>query len=113
MLGSDIDDIVCSHGILLSIISDWGAQFISRFLRSFKKGLVTKVSFSTTFHSQMDGQAERTIQTLEDMLRDLSFISRKIRIRICLWWSLLTTIATIHLYLWLLMNPCIVGDVNL
>ena len=26
-----IDNIVCSHGILLSIISDWGAQFTSRF----------------------------------------------------------------------------------
>ncbi|WMV32919.1 hypothetical protein MTR67_026304, partial [Solanum verrucosum] len=33
------------------------------------KGLGTLVLLSTTFHPQMDGQAERTIQTLEDMLR--------------------------------------------
>ncbi len=27
------------------------------------------MNFSTTFHPQIDGQSERTIQTLEDMLR--------------------------------------------
>ena len=30
-----IDEIVCRHGIMLSIISDRGAQFTSRFWRSF------------------------------------------------------------------------------
>ena len=64
-----IDDIVCRHGILLSNISDWAAQFTSRFWRSFQKGLDTKVNLSTAFHPQTNGQAERTIQTLEDMLR--------------------------------------------
>ena len=37
--------------------------------RSFQKILDTQVKFSSTFHHQMDGQAERTIKTLEDMLR--------------------------------------------
>ncbi|WMV59148.1 hypothetical protein MTR67_052533 [Solanum verrucosum] len=31
--------------------------------------LGTQFTFSTTFHPQMDGQSERTIQVLEDMLR--------------------------------------------
>ena len=31
--------------------------------------LGTQVNLSTTFHPQTEGQAERTIQTLEDMLR--------------------------------------------
>ena len=56
------------YGIPLSIISDRGAQFTSRFWRSFQEGLGTKVKLSTIFHPQIDGQAERTIQTLENKL---------------------------------------------
>ncbi|TMW93588.1 hypothetical protein EJD97_011413 [Solanum chilense] len=43
---------------------------IHRFWRSFQKWLGIKVKLSTAFHPQMDGQAEHTIQTLEDMIRD-------------------------------------------
>ena len=64
-----IDEIVCCHGIPLSIKSDRGAHFTSMFLRPFQKGLGTKVKLSTAFHPQMDVQVERTIQTLKDMLR--------------------------------------------
>ena len=53
----------------MSIISDRGAQFIAQFWKSFQKGLGSKVNLSTAFHPQIDGQAERTIQILEDMLR--------------------------------------------
>ncbi|GJR93151.1 putative reverse transcriptase domain-containing protein [Tanacetum coccineum] len=34
-----------------------------------KKALGTRLDMSTTYHPQTDGQSERTIQTLEDMLR--------------------------------------------
>ena len=64
-----LDEIVCRHSIPLSIILDRGAQFTSRFWRSFQKGLGTTVKLSTTFHPQTDGQADLTIQTLEDILR--------------------------------------------
>ena len=64
-----IHELVRLHGIPLSIISDHGAQFTSHFWKSFQRGLGTKVKLSTAFHPQTDGQAERTIQTLEDMLR--------------------------------------------
>ena len=63
-----ISEIVSLYEIHLSIISDRGAQFTSHFWISFKKGLGTHVKLSNDFHPQMDGQAERTIQTLEDML---------------------------------------------
>ncbi|XP_019238505.1 PREDICTED: uncharacterized protein LOC109218581 [Nicotiana attenuata] len=64
-----IKEIVRLHGTPLSIISDRGAQFTANFWKSFQKGLGTRVNLSTAFHPQRDGQAERTIQTLEDMLR--------------------------------------------
>ena len=64
-----LDKIVCHHGIPLYIISDRGAQLTSRFWRLSQKGLRTTVKLSTTFHPQTNGQAEHTIQTLEDMLR--------------------------------------------
>ena len=64
-----INEIVSLHEIPLSIISDRGAQFTSQFLKDFQKGSGTHVEFSTSFHPQRDGQEERTIQTLEDMLR--------------------------------------------
>ena len=64
-----IDEIVCRHGILLSIILDSGAQFTYRFWRSFQKGLGTKVKLITTFQPQVDNLVVCTIQTLEDMLR--------------------------------------------
>lgn len=64
-----IREIVKLHGVPLSIISDRGTQFTAQFWKSFQKGLGTKVHLSTAFHPQTDGQAERTIQTLEDMLR--------------------------------------------
>ena len=65
-----LDDIVCHHGIPLSIISYRGVRFTSRFWRSFQKGLGTNVKLSTAFHPQTDGQAEGMIQTLVDMLRE-------------------------------------------
>ncbi|KAI3463786.1 hypothetical protein Pfo_020449, partial [Paulownia fortunei] len=53
----------------LSIVSDRDSRFLSTFWRSLHKALGTQLSFSTAYHPQTDGQSERTIQTLEDMLR--------------------------------------------
>ena len=47
---------------MLSLLLDFGGHS--------KKWLGTQVKLSTTFHPQMDSQAERTIQTLEYILRD-------------------------------------------
>ncbi|GJW18973.1 putative nucleotidyltransferase, ribonuclease H [Tanacetum coccineum] len=44
-------------------------KFTSRFWKGLQKAWGTRLKFSTAFHPQTDGQSERTIQTLEDMLR--------------------------------------------
>ncbi|EOY21236.1 Uncharacterized protein TCM_012637 [Theobroma cacao] len=64
-----IDEIVRLHGILVSIVLDRDPRFTSRFWPKFQEVLGTKLRFSTACHPQTDGQSERTIQTLEDMLR--------------------------------------------
>nr|GEU52704.1 reverse transcriptase domain-containing protein [Tanacetum cinerariifolium] len=45
--------------------------FTSRFWQSMQKALGTCLDMSTAYHPQTDGQSECTIQTLEDMLRDV------------------------------------------
>ncbi|GJV94516.1 putative reverse transcriptase domain-containing protein [Tanacetum coccineum] len=68
-----LKEIVCRHGVPISIISDRDSKFASRFWRSLQGALGTQLDMSTAYHPQTDGQSERTIQTLEDMLtcRDL------------------------------------------
>ena len=64
-----IREIVRLHGIPTSIVSDKDVRFTSKFWRSVQRARGTKLDFCTAFHPQTDGQSERTIQTLEDMLR--------------------------------------------
>ena len=56
------------HGVPLSIVLNREPRFISRFLKELQLTLGTRLNFSTTFHPQIDGQSERLIQVLEDML---------------------------------------------
>nr|GEY85319.1 hypothetical protein [Tanacetum cinerariifolium] len=62
-------EVVCRHGVPISIISDRYSKFTSRFWRSLQEALGTRLDMSTAYHPETDGQTERTIQTLEDMLR--------------------------------------------
>jgi IS30 family transposase len=64
-----IDNILKLHGVSKSIISDRGAQFVSKFWRSLHQTLKIKLEFSSAYHPQTDGQTERVNQVLEDMLR--------------------------------------------
>ncbi|GJT04554.1 putative reverse transcriptase domain-containing protein [Tanacetum coccineum] len=64
-----LKEVVTRHGILVSIICDRDPRFASNFWRSLQKALGTSLDMSTAYHPQTDGQSERTIQTLEDMLR--------------------------------------------
>nr|GFB53635.1 putative reverse transcriptase domain-containing protein [Tanacetum cinerariifolium] len=64
-----LKEIVCKNGVPMSVISDRDSLFTSRFWVSLQKALRTQLDLSTGYHPETDGQSERTIQTLEDMLR--------------------------------------------
>ncbi|GKE94904.1 putative reverse transcriptase domain-containing protein, partial [Tanacetum coccineum] len=64
-----LKEVVTRYVIPFSIICDRDPRFASNFWRSLQKALVTNLDMSTAYHPQTDGQSERTIQTLEDMLR--------------------------------------------
>ncbi|GKG08561.1 putative reverse transcriptase domain-containing protein, partial [Tanacetum coccineum] len=64
-----LKEVVSRHGVLVSIISDHDGRFTSHFCKSVNKALGTRLDMSTTYHPETNGQSERTIQTLENMLR--------------------------------------------
>ncbi|GKC36542.1 putative reverse transcriptase domain-containing protein [Tanacetum coccineum] len=64
-----LKEVATRHGIPVSIICDRDPRFASNFWRSLQKALGTNLDMSTAYHPQTNGQNERTIQTLEDMLR--------------------------------------------
>ncbi|GJZ04970.1 putative reverse transcriptase domain-containing protein [Tanacetum coccineum] len=81
-----IKEIVSRHGVPISIISDRDSYFTSRFWQSMQSALGTQLDMSTTYHPETDGQSERTIQTLKDMIRASPFealYSRKCRSPVC------------------------------
>ena len=64
-----IKKIMFLYGVPISIISNRGSVFTSRFWQKLQEAMGTRLDFSTAFHPQTDGQSERTIQTLKDILR--------------------------------------------
>ena len=66
-----LDEIVHLQGVPASIVSDRDPRFTSYFWQAFQKALRTRVNMSTAYHPQTDGQSERTIRTLLDMLREV------------------------------------------
>jgi hypothetical protein len=64
-----LKEIVRLHGIPASIVSDRDPRFTSKFWHQLHLELGTKLRLSSAYHPQTDGQSERTIQSLEDLLR--------------------------------------------
>ncbi|GKC30316.1 putative reverse transcriptase domain-containing protein [Tanacetum coccineum] len=64
-----LKEVVSRHGVPVSIFFDRDSKFTSHFWKSLNKALGTQLDISTAYHPQTDGQSERTIQMLEDMLR--------------------------------------------
>uniref|UniRef100_A0A6I8RAB1 Gypsy retrotransposon integrase-like protein 1 n=1 Tax=Xenopus tropicalis TaxID=8364 RepID=A0A6I8RAB1_XENTR len=65
-----IQHIFRLHGFPVEIVSDRGSQFVSRFWRSLCKSLGVSLQFSSAYHPQTNGAAERVNQALEQFLRN-------------------------------------------
>jgi hypothetical protein len=65
-----INNIFRLHGLPECIISDRDPRFTSNFWKATFDILGTRLDMSTAFHPQTDGQSERAIRTLEQMLRN-------------------------------------------
>ncbi|GJS60469.1 putative reverse transcriptase domain-containing protein [Tanacetum coccineum] len=64
-----LKEVVSRHEVPVLIISDRVSKFMSHFWKSLNEAVGTQLDMSTAYHPQTDGQSERTIQKLEDMLR--------------------------------------------
>ncbi|GKB17896.1 putative reverse transcriptase domain-containing protein [Tanacetum coccineum] len=64
-----LKEVVTRRGYLSQSFVNRDPRFASNFWRSLQKAWGTSLDMSTTYHPQTNGQSERTIQTLEDMLR--------------------------------------------
>lgn len=62
-------EIIRLHGTPVSITSDRGVQFTSKFWRELCKSLEIKICLSSAYHPQSNSQTERTNQTLEQYLQ--------------------------------------------
>ncbi|GKE56142.1 putative reverse transcriptase domain-containing protein [Tanacetum coccineum] len=71
-------EVDSKHGVPVSIIYDRDGKFTSHFWKSLNKALGTRLDMSTAYHPETDGQSERTIQTLEDMLRACVLVFGKV-----------------------------------
>ncbi|GKD69375.1 putative reverse transcriptase domain-containing protein, partial [Tanacetum coccineum] len=64
-----LKEIISRHGVPILIIFDHDSRFTLRFWQSMQEALGTRLDMTTAYHPQTNGQSERMIQTLEDMLR--------------------------------------------
>ncbi|GJR55004.1 putative reverse transcriptase domain-containing protein [Tanacetum coccineum] len=86
-----LKEVVTRHGIPLSIIYDRDPRFVSNFWRSLQNDLGTSLDISTAYHLQTDGQSERTIQALTDMLRACAidfgkgWVGNKVMLKVSPW----------------------------
>ncbi|GJY49768.1 putative reverse transcriptase domain-containing protein [Tanacetum coccineum] len=64
-----LTEVISRHGVPVSIISNRDSRFTSHFSQSLQKASCTRLDMSIAYHPQTDRQSERTIQTLEAMLR--------------------------------------------
>lgn len=63
------DTVVKLHGIPKTIVSDRDTKFTSMFWATLFERFGTKLAVSSAYHPQTDGQTERMVRTMKEMLR--------------------------------------------
>ena len=64
-----VKEIIRLYGAPVFIVLNHDPRFMSKFWGALQAAMGTHLNFSSTYHPQTDRLSERTIQTLEDMLR--------------------------------------------
>jgi len=64
-----VNEVMSLHGVPILIVSNQDPRFTSHLCPSIQRVLGINLNISTAFHPQTDGQSERVIQILEDLLR--------------------------------------------
>ncbi|MBW0590990.1 hypothetical protein O181_130705 [Austropuccinia psidii MF-1] len=77
--------VISWTGIFTNIISDRYPKFTSELWTNIHQLFGMKFSFSTAYHPQTDGLAERMIQNLEDMVR--RFCAYGLEFKDCDWFT--------------------------
>lgn len=70
-----IDYIVRYHGISKVFVPNRDSLFTLQSWKGFKQALGTKIKLSTAYNCQTDGQHERAVQILQDLLRSYTLDS--------------------------------------
>jgi len=70
-------EIVRLHGLPISIVLDWDTKFVGHFRETLWKKLGAKLSFSSAYHPQTDGQTGVVNRSLGNILRSLVYENPK------------------------------------
>ena len=66
-----VEEIVILHGVTSIIVQNRDLRFTSRFWKFLQNALGSKLELSFAYHPHTNGHTERTIPSLEDLLRAL------------------------------------------